>query len=85
MLNPAMASGYPIRVGSFLYARVDKVDQSVLFCSAVSIDYFVSSYSPPEEHGNMVLILSQHLISKRNNRCTHLHVRPTVTHVNSYT
>ena len=75
MLNPAMASEYPITFGSFLYARVDKVERSVLCYSAVSIQtgtcYFVPSYLPPEEHlvahGNMVLYLYQDLKTNRDN------------------
>ena len=92
MLNPAMASEYLAKMASFLYARLVKVERSVLGYSAVSIQtgtcYFMSSYLPPEEqlvaHGNVVLFLCQDVISKCNNRCIHLHVRPTVMHVNAY-
>ena len=90
MLNPAMASVYPIAVGSFLYARLDEVEQSALCCSAVSIlnILFCAALFTPDEHfvaqGNMVLFLCQDLKCILDNGCIHLYVRLTEPHVNAY-
>ena len=74
MLNPAMASEYRITVGSFLYARVDKVEQSVLCLKKKEKKYYVRVLSPYIREHTILC----HPIYHYRNICNHLSVSTCV-------